>query len=42
MLFLKLLFLIFATIVVLVLFTYAWVIAQTPGQSGSPAKGQQG
>ena len=31
MLFLKLVFLVFATIVVLVLFTYAWVVAQTPG-----------
>ena len=31
MLFLKLVFLVFATVVVLVLFTYAWVVAQTPG-----------
>jgi hypothetical protein len=31
MLFLKLVFLVFATIVVLVLFTYAWVVVQTPG-----------
>ena len=31
MLFLKLVFLVFATIVVLVLFTYAWIVAQTPG-----------
>ena len=31
MLFLKLAFLVLATIVVLVLFTYAWVVAQTPG-----------
>ena len=31
MLFLKLMFLVSATIVVLVLFTYAWVVAHTPG-----------
>ena len=42
MLFLKLMFLVFATIVVLVLFTYAWVVAQTPGPSGSRPKARQG
>jgi len=31
MLFLKLVFVVFATVVVLVLSTYAWVVVQTPG-----------
>jgi ABC-type branched-subunit amino acid transport system permease subunit len=38
MLFLKLALIAFATICVLVIFTVAWVVARTPGRSGSPAK----
>jgi hypothetical protein len=34
MLFLKLVFLVFTTVVVLVLFTYVWAVAQIPGMTG--------
>jgi hypothetical protein len=42
MLFLKLVFLVFATIVILVLFTYAWVVAQTPGPKWFSTQGSTG
>ena len=42
MLFLKLVFLVFATIVVLVLFTYAWVVVQTPGPKWISSQGSVG
>jgi hypothetical protein len=42
MLFLKLMFLVFATIVVLVLFTYGWVVAQTPGAKWFTNQGVSG
>jgi hypothetical protein len=42
MLFLKLVFLVFATVVVLVLFTYAWIVAQTPGPKWFTNQGSAG
>ena len=42
MLFLKLIFLVFATIVVLVLFTYVWVVVQTPGPKWFTSRGVTG
>ena len=42
MLFLKFVFLGFATIVVLVLFTYAWIVAQTPGPKSFTNQGVTG
>jgi hypothetical protein len=40
MLLLKLVFLVFATVVVLVLFTYVWAVAQIPGMKGSAFQNQ--
>jgi hypothetical protein len=42
MLFLKLVFLVFATAVVLVLFTYVWAVAQIPGAKWFSTQGQTG
>jgi len=38
--FLKLVFLVVATIVVLVLFTFVWAVAQIPGMKGSASQSQ--
>ena len=42
MLFLKLVFLVFATVVVLALLSFAWVVAQTPGPKWFTDQGATG
>jgi hypothetical protein len=42
MLYLKLVFLVFATVVALALFTYVWAVARIPGTKWFSTKGQTG